>query len=598
MRSLPSMKKGTVLASTLVVLMLLCPPWPSARAYEIDTHATITEHAFQAALTQGNLGRSLTHLGLSTTTFLQDPTSTIIQDPTCTFDLHNRPPNASTPLEWTCNGSRHEDDGLRPLNHFFDDIHVDVLSGLCNGVVGISSPDWGLEASGIFLNQEFSFNDARHYFFNGLTLPTKQERDSNLAKMFRALGQVMHLIQDMANPQHVRDDAHNPDVNIQTIANLVGCATSSPLYERIIDQHRLSSSLNYDGYPLPDFQSPRDFWKTGDGRGLAEFTSSQFVSEGTNFNQFINGATDGKHSYPKLYLPWKEEIYIQLPNTYRSGYMTFYLNIVGDLQSPEYNGVAAKFWLITTSIFDNDLILLGKNPIFALNRYNVYAYAELLLPRAVGYSAGLLNYFFRGSIDAYLEASGNLIVKNLSSEDMSGRFTLYYDDANDVRRSVVSIPSLTIGHNMTGSLGSFTPPTSPPPKEPGKYILVFDGSMGQEDNAVVGSTRVNRKLTVQISGSPGSVALDPPGIKCSPPAYSTCEAYFRKDEVVTLTAGGQGSFDGWSGDCNGQWFTTKVIMDDDRTCVAHFIPEPGTIALMGLGIAGLGIMGRWRQIRS
>jgi hypothetical protein len=41
-----------------------------------------------------------------------------------------------------------------------------------------------------------------------LTSPTADERKGFFGKTFQTLGQVIHHTQDMAQPQHVRNDAH------------------------------------------------------------------------------------------------------------------------------------------------------------------------------------------------------------------------------------------------------------------------------------------------------------------------------------------------------------------------------------------------------
>ena len=117
---------------------------------------------------------------------------------------------------------------------------------------------------------------------------------------------------------------------------------------------------------------------------------------------------------------------------------------------------------------------------------NVYKdYASLLLPRAVGYSAGLINYFFRGKINMEKDPNNSslYVIKNESDEYMSGTFTLYYDDTTDNRRYLTSW-NKSINPNSTSDSVTFTPPTDQ--KEKGKYILVFKGTMGNEIGAVVG----------------------------------------------------------------------------------------------------------------
>jgi hypothetical protein len=108
------------------------------------------------------------------------------------------------------------------------------------------------------------------------------------------------------------------------------------------------------------------------------------------------------------------------------------------------------------------------------------------VPRAVAYSTALLDYFFRGLVIA----SGSDLsfgFANGSDEAMDGTFTLYYDDGSDVRRPV---PGATWTRALAPSGAvedlSLSAPTNPPPKEPGKYMLVFRGALGSERDAVVG----------------------------------------------------------------------------------------------------------------
>jgi hypothetical protein len=76
---------------------------------------------------------------------------------------------------------------------------------------------------------------------------------------------------------------------------------------------------------------------------------------------------------------------------------------------------------------------------------------------------------------------------NGSDEMMDGTFTLYYDDAGEVRRPVPGaqwtrvLAPLGVVEDLNVS-----PPSSPPAKEPGKYMLVFRGALGSERDAVVG----------------------------------------------------------------------------------------------------------------
>jgi hypothetical protein len=97
-----------------------------------------------------------------------------------------------------------------------------------------------------------------------------------------------------------------------------------------------------------------------------------------------------------------------------------------------------------------------------------------------------MDYFFRG----LLTASGNDLsfgFGNGSDEAMDGTFTMYYDDASDTRRPVPGAQWTRAlePHAFVEEL-RLSAPSSPLPKEPGKYMLVFRGALGSEREAVVG----------------------------------------------------------------------------------------------------------------
>ena len=97
----------------------------------------------------------------------------------------------------------------RNKNHFHNPLaQTWETAGLQSGLyTGESSVRWAQNK-----NQspggKWSWYDAREYFYKGLTLTDKKQRDSAMANCFRALGQLMHLIQDASVPAHVRNDIH------------------------------------------------------------------------------------------------------------------------------------------------------------------------------------------------------------------------------------------------------------------------------------------------------------------------------------------------------------------------------------------------------
>ena len=116
-------------------------------------------------------------------------------------------------------------------------------------------------------------------------------------------------------------------------------------------------------------------------------------------------------------------------------------------------------------------------------------YALLLLPRAVGYSAALIDYFFRGKIDLVEDENtpgAFFIHHNLSDEDLQGDVTLYYDAIDGERYPVAGDQATVTWEEQTIiALGqsdplTFVAPVSPAPATPGEYMLVFTGTLGDE----------------------------------------------------------------------------------------------------------------------
>jgi len=115
-------------------------------------------------------------------------------------------------------------------------------------------------------------------------------------------------------------------------------------------------------------------------------------------------------------------------------------------------------------------------------------WAERLLPRAVAYSAGVMNYFFRGKIDIAVRWQNaanqyRITITNRSGEALgAGSWQLYQDDSGGGRSPIAASFSYpgTLANNS-----SFTADFPATTRE-GGYALVFRGTLGNEpDYAVV-----------------------------------------------------------------------------------------------------------------
>jgi hypothetical protein len=120
------------------------------------------------------------------------------------------------------------------------------------------------------------------------------------------------------------------------------------------------------------------------------------------------------------------------------------------------------------------------------------AWAHDLIPKAVSYSAGLINYFFRGKIglndptttwDAQ-QKKNQIEIFNDSNEDFgNGTWKLFYDDVNGNRAEVQDFD--VSGYSGLGAGGSFTARFPEMLCDGGyAFTLVFKGQIGNEQNAI------------------------------------------------------------------------------------------------------------------
>jgi hypothetical protein len=296
-----------------------------------------------------------------------------------------------TVSKWISNGGKWEDDFPRFKNHFYDPTTDLGLNGLLYNFE--SSLLWANSDSG----NDQGWNAARNNFYQSLVATSSSDREENLANTFQGVGQVMHLVEDLAAPTHVRNDIHLP-VN-----------TQKDLFEEFTNKKYLE--MTYTGYPVVDlqtFSTVDKFWKNS-GKGLAEFTNKNFLSRDTNFD-------DNKYSLPVSIGEWvaTETINVakkgpkQVQVKYFQGYAT-------DTYQPAKSAPISR--LAAYSYLDAERKRINNKRAYALNDAVHKEYAQFLIPRAVSYAAGMLNYFFRGTIELSLPAQG---IYAIAEPDSSG----------------------------------------------------------------------------------------------------------------------------------------------------------------------------------
>ncbi|MFI5294707.1 MAG: hypothetical protein ACHQ0Y_06760 [Thermodesulfovibrionales bacterium] len=214
--------------------------------------------------------------------------------------------------------------------------------------------------------------------------------------------------------------------------------------------------------------------------GLAEYTNANFFSEDTIFRDYPHPAYADTNYLDAINHP--EQVDAEDGKFDNRVYIR---KTVGDADTRIASFSYISYDCIKKGKYDYSPLVLDDNV------YNDYA--ALLLPRAVGYSTALLDYFFRGDIRLSYETSSTpgFVFVNKTGERVEGDFTVYYDNANSERFPLwVGKGYLESTMDDKTNIFDFIPPADA--KEPGKYIVVFKGKMGSEDGAVAGYVLTRR----------------------------------------------------------------------------------------------------------
>ena len=441
-------------------------------------------------------------------------------------------------LDWLEEGANYEDDGskldslkgnARFNNHFHHPLKPWVSAGLNDIQTGESSVLWAQDGAKqtTTVGGDWSWNHIRGFYFRALTSTTDAERQVYFAQTFRGLGQQIHLIQDAAVPAHVRNDAHPLDAMQHYHTEFVSqyfeswakdnsnkinsFATNTVIFPTVsFEVFHNDSTLGKDLTPITQLIDTDQYTGMNPSAsfsiGLAEYTNANFFSDDTIFATETYAA-DHKHFSPfprqnstnlqslldQSLLP---EVVIAFDGKPDVG---FWIQKVRDGENTINHFVKPTYtWMkLLKKIQVVGSVYLRS---FYIDEMCNEDYARLLIPRAVGYSAALLNYFFRGQINLELHEDdpSQYVISNDSDEPLHGVFSLYYDDKTGNRKlyktSVISSGVATVEAHSTSNPFTFDDPTDA--QSPGTFMLVFQGTMGNENGAVVGRVVKLKKIEI------------------------------------------------------------------------------------------------------
>jgi hypothetical protein len=512
--------------------------------HDQNVHQAITGNAFRAAYKESAGFASFLNVISSDATLFNDASNNLVigsnDEDFADFD-----------------DSRDRDvGGKRSLNHFYDPLDLIYGKSLSDfptdwrvAQLGRDSFSWASvsncpgtnifasDPTGWLRNKDttniWSWQNARYYEWVGLTATNLINRQTNQDNMFRAVGQVMHLLEDTSQPQHVRNEQH-----LNALGTLFW---ESP----IEDYGSLNvTNLNYGNASLLDwrlsgFTKLEDFWNRGfyeangdqaliddaagtdptKTLGLAEWCNGNFVGDRHKFGDYYHKKTSDIRYYPYPQRGSSTDFNQMLRNhTSGLGTLSFrngdhgqgiYINKTGD--GVKYSDIS-RFTYFGTK-FPN---AFGSWSTTIRDDNVLSNYHNVLIPRAVNYSAGLIDYYFRGvmEVGASLDSSSSsctITISNSCSQDFyGGSFSLLQDDTNGIRTQIQQYP-------LTGVLssgGTTNVTFDEQITQNTKFTLVYQGTIGFSNGFALDPVDENIGIAAKSFTLAPSPPPSPPCLDC------------------------------------------------------------------------------------
>lgn len=425
-----------------------------------------------------------------------------------------------TVQEWIETGGEKEDEVPRFRNHFHNPLKTPwSTAGLEFGGRFESSVRWmqgagqATDANGEPADDNWSWQRARRAYYESLTESDSVRREVRGADLFRALGQIMHLVVDASNPEHARNTEHanlfkRPSRSYEYWVSdgPEGHGEEDPAREQAFVTRFLSVALGFDAgilqqsapngedvavVPIARLVDTDRYDGTdpsvtlGTNIGIAEISNANFFTRGTFGTQF---------RFPSLTQSGLTRRNLQAPRP------SPFQDVRAYIDRPAGLGLLPATPLAAVCASEK-LFGLGLNPEEPCMDDNVWRQIAVhMLPRAVGYARGVLDYFFRGSATVKriewtaigTQSGFNITLQNTSQEEMSGVFEIYGRLESDTPRerrmkllAVAGGQAVRLAPNEERLF--FTQIAKPPDwKATPSLVLVFKGRLGLEEDAVVG----------------------------------------------------------------------------------------------------------------
>lgn len=220
----------------------------------------------------------------------------------------------------------------RSVNHFHNPLKEWKDAGLNDIFTGQSQVRWAQNPNQD-VGGKWSWLDAREYFyialtgvdFSGNTQALEQsEKEEYFTKTFRAVGQLMHLVEDASVPEHTRNDAHvmpayeayvekmrKKDLGLweswigepitfdkAILDKPINDSAASVPIARIVDYDKYDGTNPSMTATLRD-ENTENKKPLAQLIGMSEFTNANFLSGDTMFTDYLDSTHAHYAPYPK-----------------------------------------------------------------------------------------------------------------------------------------------------------------------------------------------------------------------------------------------------------------------------------------------------------
>ena len=367
---------------------------------------------------------------------------------------------------------------------------------------------------------DYGLDDAFNYYrksFEGN--PT--DRKKNQAKLFLSLGYMIHLIQDLHSPAHVRDGSHPYGDYLEIYGRYDGGfnlrkgsfnPNNNPLITQAVQDINMKKSMlvnnKYSSYE--DFYKHEASWVSNNFMSEAHNDTAKATNNRTGEGLNLDTSTDRDTIFDayNTHLSKSETTETPIPNSETAifGDLWNYIKTNGNVASEVgdiINGHNVVAIVEHGYLFNSERMLAVVDG-SGNSGYNDYDKTPLsdtaihVMPRAVVSSEAFINYFFRGRMKASLSSDeSNITIENISdsqwvsSADLCTfkkgmKVTVSYIDDQNVSQALLNTTltkDVPIGESYTieGIKEALNNKTSTHPIGDKKQIAVLlDGQLGEK----------------------------------------------------------------------------------------------------------------------